>query len=260
MSGEIIVNANQYDAIEGIEFIYPSGAERILARPFAERYTLEKVVGSLNGQSLLDLACGHGEYTRFFRDLGASELVGVDISEKLLSVAKQIELTSDKSDEITPITYLLHNAAEMPKIGNFDVVAATHLLHYAENIDELNKMCLGMSNNIKSGGKLYVLGANPEYNPRGPVLDKYGYRMHIPPHVKDGQEIFLEVKLDEPILIQGYHWSAETREKLLREAGFTNIQWHHMQVSPEGLAKYGEAFWQEYLSNPHDVLMSADRI
>ena len=43
----------------------------------------------LTGKSVIDLGCGYGENCREFARLGASTVVGVDISSKMLQVAEK---------------------------------------------------------------------------------------------------------------------------------------------------------------------------
>jgi trans-aconitate methyltransferase len=47
----------------------------------------------LTGKSVIDLGCGYGWFCRAARELGASDVTGVDISEKML--ARAAELTAD---------------------------------------------------------------------------------------------------------------------------------------------------------------------
>ena len=49
---------------------------------------LEIFVENLNGEKILDAGCGHGRDAKFFSDLGY-EITGVDLSEKLLEIARK---------------------------------------------------------------------------------------------------------------------------------------------------------------------------
>ena len=54
---------------------------------------LKAMLPDLTGKSVVDLGCGYGWFCRAARELGASEVTGVDISEKML--ARAAELTVD---------------------------------------------------------------------------------------------------------------------------------------------------------------------
>ena len=48
-----------------------------------------KGVGNIEGQTILDLACGSGYYTRKLKEMGAGKTIGVDISEEMIKEAKK---------------------------------------------------------------------------------------------------------------------------------------------------------------------------
>ena len=55
----------------------------------------------LNGEKLLDLGCGYGYYTNYFRSIGA-EAIGIDGSEKMIEIArKRYPLTEFSVVDIT---------------------------------------------------------------------------------------------------------------------------------------------------------------
>ncbi len=62
-------------------------ATRRELRKYTSDYSWIKLLGNLQGKKALDLACGEGVSSRLARDLGAAEVVGVDISEGLIKKA-----------------------------------------------------------------------------------------------------------------------------------------------------------------------------
>jgi D-hexose-6-phosphate mutarotase len=64
---------------------------------------------------------------------------------------------------------------------------------------------------------------------------------------------------DEPIYIKDHYWSRQTYERHLKIAGFYNIAWQPMQVSNEGLAKFGNEYWKEFLHNPGIIVLKAQK-
>lgn len=90
---------------------------------------LFSMMPELRGKRVLDLGCGFGEHCRRFVECGAEKVVGVDISEKMLEVAK-IE-NSDKK-----ITYLNMPMEEISQLSDrFDVVISSLAFHYVEDFD-----------------------------------------------------------------------------------------------------------------------------
>lgn len=81
----------------------------------------------LKGKKVLDLGCGFGEHCRMFVERGAEKVVGIDISSKMLDVAKQ-----ENSDP--KIEYLNLPMEEIDQINeSFDVVVSSLALHYVED-------------------------------------------------------------------------------------------------------------------------------
>ena len=77
--------------------------------------------------------------------------------------------------------------------------------------------------------------------------------------VKEGDRYELELHVDPPISAFCVHWSQETFEWALTEAGFRNITWTNPSVSPEGLQKFGTAYWADFLERPHMAFISATK-
>ena len=78
----------------------------------AERYTLFRMVGPVEGQRVMDLACGSGFYTRLLKQRGAAQVVGVDISPEMIRLASQREQV-----EPLGITYQVGDAVSLPLLG-----------------------------------------------------------------------------------------------------------------------------------------------
>jgi ubiquinone/menaquinone biosynthesis C-methylase UbiE len=92
---------------------------------------LRALLPDLRGRKVLDLGCGFGWFCRWARQQGATEVLGVDVSEKML--ARAIATTTDPA-----ITY---TRADMERLElpaeSFDVVYSSLSLHYVENLDRL---------------------------------------------------------------------------------------------------------------------------
>jgi ubiquinone/menaquinone biosynthesis C-methylase UbiE len=105
---------------------YGSGDDDYTTPPVA---ALLELLGSVEGERVLDLACGHGVITRQLARLGAS-VVGLDLSGRLLDIARE-------RDAVEPlgIRYLEGNAAGSALTGEaFDLVACNFGL---SDIDDL---------------------------------------------------------------------------------------------------------------------------
>ena len=137
--------------------------QRIVTSPIIRRvrhilgYTFMGIVGDISGKSVLDLACGAGDYTRQLKQAGASHTVGVDISEEMIKLARKQEVQAPLG-----IEYILSDAQELGKIGDFDLVTAALYLHYAPTKEQLLKFCQTPYDNLKSGQRFITVNGNPE--------------------------------------------------------------------------------------------------
>ena len=50
---------------------------------------LFSMMPNLKDKTILDLGCGFGEHCKGFVESGAKKVIGIDISEKMLEIAKQ---------------------------------------------------------------------------------------------------------------------------------------------------------------------------
>jgi GrpB-like predicted nucleotidyltransferase (UPF0157 family)/ubiquinone/menaquinone biosynthesis C-methylase UbiE len=95
-----------------------------------EKPALFSLAPDLTGLSVLDLGCGYGENCAEFLRLGAAKVVGIDISAKMLEVAKR---------ETSGVEYIHADMSDLSVIeGNFDVVFSSLAIHY---IEDFGKLC-----------------------------------------------------------------------------------------------------------------------
>lgn len=85
----------------------------------------------LTGKSVVDLGCGYGWFCRAARELGAADVTGFDISEKML--ARAAELTAD------PQIHYQRSDLESLKLNenSLDLVYSSLALHYLPELDTL---------------------------------------------------------------------------------------------------------------------------
>ena len=210
----------------------------------AERYSFLRMVGDLQGQRVLDLACGLGFYTRLIKQHGARQVIGVDISPEMIRLAKQQEQA-----EPLGITYQVCDVTELPRLGPVDLITAIHLLNYARSKEEMLKMFQQAYDNLELGGRLVAYTVNPAFKLSGSNFAKYGVQVTSEAPEDDHhvlQGVFV-VNPSAPVTV--YRWSASTYEAALKEAGFREFAWHPAEVSPEDLKEYGNEYWQEFYDN-----------
>jgi ubiquinone/menaquinone biosynthesis C-methylase UbiE len=60
-------------------------------RDRVETYSFMNRIGDITGKKVLDVACGEGHFTRLLRRAGAARVVGLDISDRMIALAREQE-------------------------------------------------------------------------------------------------------------------------------------------------------------------------
>ncbi len=96
-----------------------------------EWHQLKPLFPPLEGKCVLDLGCGYGWHCRFASEQGARQVLGIDISERMIGRARQ--LNGGK-----PIEYRVCGIDEYEYPENFwDLVVSNLALHYIEDLDKI---------------------------------------------------------------------------------------------------------------------------
>lgn len=209
-------------------------------------YTHLNLIGNFADKSILDLACGDGFYTRKFKP-DAKDVLGVDISEKMIELARQEEARKPLG-----IKYLVGDVIELGEMGHFDLVVASFLLHYSQTKEQLLKMCQNIYANLKTGGRFITINGNLDMPPElYPKWQKYGITKSISGPLQEGSPITLTFNVEgQQLSFDNYYLSKATYEWAFQQAGFKEVHWHKPMVSPKGIQKFGQAFWQDALDYP----------
>jgi ubiquinone/menaquinone biosynthesis C-methylase UbiE len=115
-------------------------------RTHIEAFSLIALIDDPSGKSVIDIACGEGFYTRMVRQRGAAKVTGIDLSEGMIELARKQEETHKQG-----IEYVVGDARHWILAEKYDLVLAAYLLNYAHNRAELQTMCHGITNCIKTG-------------------------------------------------------------------------------------------------------------
>lgn len=208
-------------------------------------YTLDHHLGDVMGKSVLDLACGEGFHTRRLKQLGAGLTVGVDVSTEMISLARQAEAT-----EPLGIDYRVNAVQNLGLIGQFDLITAAFLLHYAPSKTELLALCQTAANNLKPGGR-FIAMINPGrgIDQLATTYETYGYKQEVvSPPLQEGSNIKIMLTTAEAMTdFDIYYYTQATYEATLKRAGFHTVTWHPM-ILPSHLATGQDvAYWQMFL-------------
>ncbi|MEK5642659.1 SAM-dependent methyltransferase [Paenibacillus rhizosphaerae] len=139
-----------------------------------EWHEFKVLLPDLQGKSVLDLGCGFGWHCRYAREQHAAEVVGVDISAKMLESAR--EQTDDPA-----ITYLQAPIEDIDfPDGHFDVVLSSLAFHYVQSFDPV---CQKVHSCLKQGGTFVFSVEHPIFTSRPEqewILDDQGSPLYWP--------------------------------------------------------------------------------
>ena len=103
------------------------------ANDLVEIPNFRKLIPNVKEKKILDLGCGYGENDKFCRDLGAKEILGIDISEHMIKIAEK-----NNTDE--NIKYKVMAMEDISKIKEkFDIVISSLAFHYVKDYEKLIK-------------------------------------------------------------------------------------------------------------------------
>jgi toxoflavin synthase len=224
-------------------------------RSHVETYSFMSLIGDVEGKRVLDVACGEGHFTRLLREAGAAEVVGIDISERMIELAREEEKRHPLGVE-----YRVEDARIVAEHPDFDFVVGAWLLVYAQTRAELVQMCTGLGSRLKPGGRLVTIVQNPEVYSLDPLPDyrKYGFQLSLAGPVVDGAPTKISLLLEHSTLeIENYYMPIAAYESAFAQTGFVNFGVHRPEVS---MAPDGEPdFWDDFLNHPSFLLLDCVR-
>lgn len=145
-------------------------AEGLAAAP--EWPVLRGWIGEIRDARVLDLGCGFGWFCRWAREAGAAEVLGVDLSENMLTAARAA--TDD-----TAISYAQGNLEELAIAeGGWDLIYSSLTLHYVVGIEALfARVAAG----LRTGGRFIFSTEHPMFTaPSKPGFEERDGRLVWP--------------------------------------------------------------------------------
>ncbi|WP_394836433.1 class I SAM-dependent methyltransferase [Pendulispora rubella] len=192
----------------------------------AERASVLSALGDLTGKSVLDIGCGTGFYPRVFRRVGANEVVGIDLSEEMIGVGRQLEEL-----EQAGISYHVLDAANLPDLGQFDVVTNMWLVNHMTDPVALAAFIEGFARLTAPGGTALLLTTNRDGDWKlfSDDYRRYGFTMTFNEAETAGNRPYL-LELDsggKAFSFQSTSWSPQVLEEEFTRVGFRTIERMH---------------------------------
>ena len=104
----------------------------------------------LTGKKVLDIGCGYGHNCTRFREMGATYVLGVDLSEKMIAAARELNPENE---------YMRADGSDLTTIsGKFDTIFSAQTLHY---IEDFAKLCSEVAAMLNEGGHFIFSQLHP---------------------------------------------------------------------------------------------------
>ena len=187
------------------------------------------------------MACGDGFYTRLFKQAGASEVTGIDVSAEMIELAEQEERRHPLG-----CVYLHQDAATFELAGSVDLVVAMYLLNYARSGEQLRRFCQVCYDALRPGGRFIGFNDNVRKPPRGTVSwKKYGLEKACASLPTEGDVIEYTVTNGDgrQFKFKNFFLTPTTYRNAFRTAGFQDFQWGDVSLHP---AQRGNPFWDDF--------------
>lgn len=139
-----------------------------------EWHILKQMLPNFENKRVLDLGCGFGWHCQWALRHGASKVVGVDISEKMLAKAREM----DTDSAIEYIKLPIEDIDFAPE--SFDIVISSLALHYLESFEQI---CLKVKSYLIDGGSFIFSVEHPAFTAYGNqswYCDTDGNQLHWP--------------------------------------------------------------------------------
>lgn len=212
--------------------------------------TLKQLLPDFTNKKVLDLGCGYGWHCSYAIEKGAKHVIGIDISEKMLQVAKE-------KNNHESIEYMQGTIEDIDFDENeFDIILSSLALHYIEDyasvVEKVKKV-------LKPNGIFIFSAEHPDFTAEGSQNWYYNDNNEILHFPLDNY--FIEGKrkaifLGEEVI--KYHRTLTTYVNTLLESGFRLLRLVEPQPSAE-LLENVEGMKDE-LRRPMMLIISAENI
>jgi SAM-dependent methyltransferase len=214
----------------------------------AEWPALRSMLPEMRGLRVVDLGCGYGWFCRWAREQGAGEVLGLDISEKMLDRARAA--TTDRA-----ITYRRANLEELSLPAKaYDLAYSSLAFHYVEDAERLYRT---IHDALVPGGRLVFSTEHPIFmaSSRHDWITKdNGSRMWpVDRYSVEGRRVVQWLGAD----VVKYHRTIATTVNLLIAAGFRILRLE--EFAPTAGQVAANPNLAEEIDRPMFLMVAAER-
>ena len=215
-----------------------------------------RLLDAKSGQTILDLACGPGFFSREFKK-SCTKVIGIDIASELIAFAKTAtaEAGSRNGGKVPGVEFYTASADKIPMVKNKSVDAVTIILSL-QNIENMAGVMSECARVLKPQGRLLLVLNHPAFRvPKESAwdwdeakhiqyrrVDKYLSEARVKIDMHPGLSSEALAKEDKPgsqpqIFTWSFHRPLQVYVKTLAKAGFvvTKLEeWISNRPGPKG--------------------------
>lgn len=139
-----------------------------------EWHVLQRMLPSFQKKKVLDLGCGYGWHCIYAKQQGAENVIGIDLSQKMIDKAKE----NSKGLEIVYKQMAIEDIDF--EADEFDIIISSLAFHY---LKDLNNVFKKINRSLKKGGSFVFSMEHPVFTSRAEqdwFKDENGNRLHWP--------------------------------------------------------------------------------
>lgn len=167
--------SNEYDNPQFFEKYKQMARSKFGLEAAGEWHELKNMLPNFQGKRVLDLGCGYGWHCIYAAEHGASQVIGIDSSYKMIDEAKS------KTSSSSIITYEVKKMEDVDYSANsFDAVISSLAFHYVASFDDIVTKVKSM---LVQGGDFVFSVENPIFTAYGTgdwYYDAQGKPVHWP--------------------------------------------------------------------------------
>lgn len=197
---------------------------------------MARILGNLQGKTVLDYGTGAGRSAKLLKTLGAKNVIGLDHSKNMIEEARK------KQEDGISFELIQNGIIPLPD-NSVDAVVTAHVWVEMKSLDDMNKSARELYRVLKMGGIIVIITTSP-YSV-GHEYVSYAYKKAH--NLRSGDPITCVVKGEKPFEIDDTYWTEEDSLKVLKNAGF-----EHLDVTYP--LSHGEGWLEETEVAPDMVL------
>ncbi|MEN5436296.1 class I SAM-dependent methyltransferase [Sphingobacterium faecium] len=212
-----------------------------------EWHVLQKMLPDFQNKKVLDLGCGYGWHCIYAKQKGAKNVIGIDLSQKMIDKAKEHSKNFEIEYKKMAIEDINFDHEE------FDVVISSLAFHY---LKDLSSVFMKINQILKKGGSFVFSMEHPAFTSRAEqdwFKDENGNRLHWPMdnYQEEGQRNtrFLGHEVTK------YHRNLETIINTVIKSNFDIQQISESKPSEEVLKIYPEM--KDEMRRPIFIIIAA---